>query len=148
MKTLCDFFQHHSYDYELYDESEKFGTIAILYYARLAVYVQPFGRAAEDILQARGAHILHHVLYIPHLTDEEILTLSATSNLVQYIGSQNSTLPDVPTEVFVQLRRNRRSWLVNYLADFGERSIRAHRLEMLAYSAAPLVTYIGLKSIF
>ncbi|NTF06839.1 hypothetical protein G6L37_11770 [Agrobacterium rubi] len=147
MKTLCDLFQHHCFDYELYeDESGEFGTIGILYYARHTVYVQPFGLAAQDILDKAGAHIFHHVLYVPNLSDEEILTLAGANMLVQHIGLQSS--PDVPTEVLVQLRRNRRSWLVNYLSDFANPAIRAYRLELLAYSVGPLATYIGLKALF
>ena len=148
MKTLCDLFQHHSYDYELYDDvSEEFGTIGILYNTIGRNY-EPydFSVAAEDILEKSGAYTSHHVLYVPNLSDEEILTLSGANTLIQHTGHYSPTV--VPKEVFVQLRRNRRSWLGNYLADFGDRSIRAHRLEILAISAVPLVTYICLKSLF
>lgn len=143
MRTLCDFFQNHNFDYELF-ESEEFGTIGILYYAHLTSYVQPFGRAAQDILTGAGAVNLHHVLYVPNLSDEKILTLTMMSALMQNVGFQSD--PDVPTEVLVQLRRNGRSWLVNYLTDFTDPVIRAHRLEMMAYGLGPLATYIGLKA--
>lgn len=145
MKSLTDLFQHHQFDYEFFD-SEEFGTIAILYYAHLHVLGQSFGRAAQDILDEAGAHKLDDVLYIPNLPDEEILTLTMMGRPMQNIGFQSS--PDVPNEVLALFRRNRRSWLVNYLTDFGDRSVRADRLEMLAYGVAPFVAYIGLKSLF
>ncbi len=144
MKTLCDFFQHHSCDYELY-ESEEFGTIAILYYGHHTVYVQPFGRAAEDILEARGAHILHHVLYIPNLTDEEHLASSVTSALIQRVGLE--PCPDVPTEILTKFRRDRRPKIVSALDDFANKQIQPTRLQMLAYGLGPLVAHVGLKSL-
>ncbi|SCX19467.1 hypothetical protein [Agrobacterium rosae] len=145
MKTLCDLFQNYNFEYELF-ESEEFGTIGILYYAHLTAYVQPFDRVAQDILSKAGAVNSHLVLYVPNLSNEEILTLTMMSALMQNVGFQSD--PHVPTEVLVQLRRNRRSWLVNYLADFTDPAIRTHRLEMLAISVVPLITYIGVKALF
>lgn len=117
MKTLSDLFQVHSFDYELV-EDDVLGTTRILYPHDTSPNNLPKGSPALDVLRRSGAVWFYFCLYVPRLTDEEILALSFTGSQISNGCEVPATIPSTVSAEFFKLENSEEFGLIS--ATFSE----------------------------
>ncbi|MDQ1185455.1 MULTISPECIES: hypothetical protein [Agrobacterium] len=112
MKTLSDLFQAHSFDYELV-EDDVLGTIGIFYPHDATPNVLSDDPPARDVLRRSGAVWFYFCLYVPRLTEEEVLALFFTGNQVPNRGEVPATLPSSVFTKFFKLENSEEFGLIS-----------------------------------